>query len=281
MFTCEIKKEKRKWIAGVHEAFQDACAPSANASASGQGLASGHSVTSGQASSGAACIFHDIADANIPSAEEEDADRRLRHRLAAVQAIRRTPEYSLSRRSLGYARPLTPDPSDLTISKRQWEKGIQRWRWRLRTIRVSSAVSGTPGPRGGGYHRKERAPQQAIVSCGPPVRAMLEDGPSCILSPYGWSGIEQAEVHCLGGEWDAITSELPEKRTDAQEAETYSGETVERSTAPVDHQIPSCDRCGAETYALACEGCGIRFCDFYCGWEGLCACPPGTGRYPR
>ena len=88
-------------------------------------------------------------------------------------------------------------------------------------------------------------------------------------------------MHCLGGEWDAITSELPEKRTDAQEAETYSGETVERSTAPVDHQIPSCDRCGAETYALACEGCGIRFCDFYCGWEGLCACPPGTGRYPR
>ena len=62
VFSCEIKKEKRKWIAGVHEAFQDACAPSANASASGQGLASGHSVTSGQASSGAACIFHDIAD---------------------------------------------------------------------------------------------------------------------------------------------------------------------------------------------------------------------------
>ena len=64
VFSCEIKKEKRKWIAGVHEAFQDACAPSANASASGQGLASGHSVTSGQASSGASCccIFHDIAD---------------------------------------------------------------------------------------------------------------------------------------------------------------------------------------------------------------------------
>ena len=64
VFTCEIKKEKRKWIAGVHEAFQDACAPSANASASGQGLASGHSVTSGQASSGASCccIFHDIKD---------------------------------------------------------------------------------------------------------------------------------------------------------------------------------------------------------------------------
>ena len=77
VFTCEIKKEKRKWIAGVHEAFPDACAPSANASASGQGLASGHSVTSGQASSGAACIFHDIADVNIQSAEEEDADRRL------------------------------------------------------------------------------------------------------------------------------------------------------------------------------------------------------------
>ena len=171
-------------------------------------------------------------DVNIPSAEEEDADRRLRHRLAAVQAIRRTPEYSLSRRSLGYARPLTPDPSDLTISKRQWEKGIQRWRWRLRTIRVSSAVSGTPGPRrprGGGYHRKERAPQQAIVSCGPPVR-------------------------------DAITSGLPEKRTDAQ---------------PTDHQIPSCDLCGKDTYALACEGCGIRSANR--SWH--CACPPGTGRY--
>ena len=111
---------------------------------------------------------------------------------------------------------------------------------------------------------------------------MLEDGPSCILSPYGWSGIEQAEVHCLGGEWDAITSELPEKRTDAQEAETYSGETVERSTAqPVDHQIPSCDRCGAETYALACEGCGIRFCESCQALDGLCACVPGTGRYPR
>ena len=165
VFTCEIKKEKRKWIAGVHEAFQDACAPSANASASGQGLASGHSVTSGQASS--------------------------------------------------------------------------------------------------------------------PVRAMLGDGPSCILSPYGWSGIEQAEVHCLGGEWDAITSELPEKRADAQEAETYSGETVERSTAPVDHQIPSCDTCGADTYELACEGCGIRFCESCQLLDGLCACVPGTGRYPR
>ena len=131
-----------------------------------------------------------------------------------------------------------------------------------------------------GFPQRENCgTQQAIVSCGPPVRAMLEDGPSCILSPYGWSGIEQAEVHCLGGERDAITSELPEKRTDAQEAETYSGETVERSTAqPVDHQIPSCDMCGEDTYALACERCGIRFCQV-CDNLADCACPPGTGRY--
>ena len=56
VFNCEIKRDKRQWIEGVHQAFSSATAQDSGGSASGQGAASG------KAGVGAAtCIFQDIA----------------------------------------------------------------------------------------------------------------------------------------------------------------------------------------------------------------------------
>ena len=62
----------------------------------------------------------------------DDNERRLRHRAAAVAAVKRlTPEYTLAR-----ARATTPDPTDLSISKRRWEASVQEWRDALRTVEL-------------------------------------------------------------------------------------------------------------------------------------------------
>ena len=61
----------------------------------------------------------------------EATSRRLRKRKAAVDAIKPRPEYTTCD---PIARPRTPDPTDLTISKREWEKQVMVWRQELRIM---------------------------------------------------------------------------------------------------------------------------------------------------
>ena len=66
-----------------------------------------------------------------PAVSEEDRTRRLRKRRAAVDAIKSKPEYTEIETE---ARPLTPDPEDLTLSKRDWETAVQVWRNDLKAL---------------------------------------------------------------------------------------------------------------------------------------------------
>ena len=76
-------------------------------------------------------------DATLAAAAEgllsANDERRLRKRAAAVAAVKRlTPSYTFKRAG----RPSTPDPSDLSISKRRWEASVQKWRRELRTVEL-------------------------------------------------------------------------------------------------------------------------------------------------
>ena len=60
-------------------------------------------------------------------------ERRIRKREAGVAFIRRSPAYILATiRNL--PRPRTPDPTDMTLSKRAWERSVQIWRCALREL---------------------------------------------------------------------------------------------------------------------------------------------------
>merc|ERR1712187_230780 len=73
----------------------------------------------------------------MPEASEEDWKRRIEHRTAAVEYIKTTNQYQrfAADREKGVekdkTRPKTPDPEDRTVSKRGWEKSVQRWRMDL------------------------------------------------------------------------------------------------------------------------------------------------------
>ena len=63
---------------------------------------------------------------------EEDWERRIRHRRAAVNHIKCTPEYVAA--NAHSSRPPTPDPEDRNVSKRSWEKSVQAWRRDLKHL---------------------------------------------------------------------------------------------------------------------------------------------------
>ena len=63
---------------------------------------------------------------------EEDWQRRIRHRRAAVNHIKCTPEYVAA--NAHSSRPHTPDPEDRNVSKRSWEKSVQAWRRDLKHL---------------------------------------------------------------------------------------------------------------------------------------------------
>jgi|EP00927_Polykrikos_kofoidii_P073205 hypothetical protein len=64
---------------------------------------------------------------------EDGRDRRFEKRRAAITIVKSMPEYNALREhrqresSLGIL-PLTPDPTDQTISKRRWEAEVAIWR---------------------------------------------------------------------------------------------------------------------------------------------------------
>lgn len=77
-----------------------------------------------------------------PKASEEDWQRRLQKRHGIVALIKESPEYHAfaahrngSRRTASMAR--TPSPNDRSISKRQWEEKVQKWRSALRKCHSS------------------------------------------------------------------------------------------------------------------------------------------------
>jgi len=69
-----------------------------------------------------------------PKVNDEAGKRE--HRRNGVEAVKRTPEYRacemLRMKGAPITAPRTPDPSDLTIPKRAWERTIMDWRNALR-----------------------------------------------------------------------------------------------------------------------------------------------------
>ena len=61
---------------------------------------------------------------------EETWRNRCRHRQNGVCAVKRGVNYIIAEAS-GIHRPKSPDPQDRRLSKREWEKTVQRWRLEL------------------------------------------------------------------------------------------------------------------------------------------------------
>ena len=77
-----------------------------------------------------------IADSIVPEASESDWVRREIHRRQGIQHIKSTEAYSRVARLENHnvERPRTPDPTDRSMSKRDWEISMQRWRGTLQNI---------------------------------------------------------------------------------------------------------------------------------------------------
>ena len=74
----------------------------------------------------------------MPSASEEDWERRTAHRQAGVTHIKSTIDYQ---RSLAFSnRPATPDPRDRRVSKRKWETSVQAWGAKLRELPLNPSA---------------------------------------------------------------------------------------------------------------------------------------------
>jgi len=77
----------------------------------------------------------DFAPRTLPEASNEDWERRLQKRHNIVALIKETPEYrafSAHRAGPRRAALRTPSPNDRSVSKRQWEDKVQKWRTALR-----------------------------------------------------------------------------------------------------------------------------------------------------
>ncbi len=61
---------------------------------------------------------------------ENSCERKRMKRLAAVLHVMHSDDCALALRSGVYLQP--PDPSDLSMSKRTWERTVQAWRSQLR-----------------------------------------------------------------------------------------------------------------------------------------------------
>ena len=65
-------------------------------------------------------------------ADEETWQERIRHRVASVNKIKSSIEYELTAQIKD--RPNTPDPTDRSVSKRDWEKKSMTWRHELKAL---------------------------------------------------------------------------------------------------------------------------------------------------
>ena len=77
---------------------------------------------------------HEVEDAKGSVCKEQDAQRRFRKRHAAVAAIKSKMEYTVYHATVPLRQHLviplarTPDPDDVSLSKRQWEMAVMQWR---------------------------------------------------------------------------------------------------------------------------------------------------------
>ena len=77
---------------------------------------------------------HEIEDTKGSVCKEQDAQRRFRKRHAAVAAIKSKMEYTVYHATVPLRQHLviplarTPDPDDVSLSKRQWEMAVMQWR---------------------------------------------------------------------------------------------------------------------------------------------------------
>merc|ERR1712194_419915 len=76
-----------------------------------------------------------------PNADEEEWERRVQKRLAAVATIKDTDEYlnclaDRKGRRNGCAVPRTPSPNRRSLSKRQWEAELGSWRVAIRQFNL-------------------------------------------------------------------------------------------------------------------------------------------------
>jgi len=77
----------------------------------------------------------ECAARTLPEASEEDWQRRLQKRHDIVAIIKETTEYQAFSAHRGKPRRAalrTPSPNDRSVSKRQWEDKVQKWRTALR-----------------------------------------------------------------------------------------------------------------------------------------------------
>lgn len=78
---------------------------------------------------------------------EEVSEEQLQRRLRSIEVGRETKEYQFHteqiRLQIPGAEPLTPDPRDSSLSKRQWERVVQDWREELRRryLRETEGIS--------------------------------------------------------------------------------------------------------------------------------------------
>lgn len=82
----------------------------------------------------------------IPDATEEEWQHRIEKRTKAVACVKDSPEYAhyQARRSRAERRkddPHSPEPTDRTVSKRQWEFVVQQWRAGLRNFYAADKAS--------------------------------------------------------------------------------------------------------------------------------------------
>ena len=104
-----------------------------------------------------------------PPVSEDDEHRRLRKRRAAVDAVKATPAYKTfaAMRArvnvINDSSLLTPNSTDLTISKRKWEESVQRWRNAVKKYEVEDSAEHATSS-------SSTAEQAALLS--PPEKSM-------------------------------------------------------------------------------------------------------------
>ena len=74
----------------------------------------------------------DPAPANTQITEEV-WQRRVGHRQAGVDAVKRSADYMIAE-AAQVPRPKSPDATNKKLSKRKWERGVQQWRMDLKAV---------------------------------------------------------------------------------------------------------------------------------------------------
>ena len=84
----------------------------------------------------------------MPLVDDEEWERRIRNRHAAVTHIMQTPEYLfwIQQVQRGVRAPdiPAPDPEDRTVSKRHCEPKAMKWRKALKTFQARPQPPGLP-----------------------------------------------------------------------------------------------------------------------------------------